>query len=224
MRYERKYRTEDLTLAEVTQIVRDHPMSFRRLYPDRQVNNVYFDTPELHFLHENLHGVAERRKYRIRWYGADTTQALAPILEMKCKDGELGDKFTVALPPLAIANSDLMRAQFATGFKALHAQQPSASLLAAQDLVPVLLNTYQRSYLISYNGKFRLTIDRAMHHHGFNARQQPHRQFAHDEAVVLELKYDQDDDDQYQSVAQRIPLRLARNSKYTIGMLLVANV
>ncbi len=224
MRYERKYRTEDLSLAEVRQIVRDHPMSFRTLYPDRQVNNVYFDTPELHFLHENLFGVAERRKYRIRWYGTDRAVAQQPVLEMKCKDGELGDKFSTELAPLEIANPDLLQARLVTGFAELHAARPLASTLAAQDLVPVLLNTYQRSYLISYNGKFRLTIDHDMRHYAFNARQQPHAQGALDAAVVLELKYDQADDDEYQRVAQRIPLRLARNSKYTIGMLMVANV
>lgn len=224
MRYERKYRTEQMDYREVLQMVRSHPMSFRTLYPDRQVNNIYFDTPELHFLHENLHGVAERRKYRIRWYGSDLKAAAQPILEMKCKDGELGDKFSTGLAPLDFADSAHVRAQFAQGFQALHAGRPLGTALAAQDLTPVLLNTYLRSYLVSYNGKFRLTIDRAMRHHAFNARLQPLATACADDAVVVEIKYEDVDDATYQQVAQRLPLRLSRNSKYTIGMLLVANV
>lgn len=223
MRYERKYRTEQLAYAEVVQMVRSHPMSFRTLHPDRQVNNVYFDTPELHFLHENLHGVAERRKYRIRWYGSETQLAASPTFEVKCKDGEIGEKFAVPMAAFRVGEGGQMQEAFNAGFRALHGTHALVTDLAGQDLVPVLLNTYLRSYFISYDGKYRLTLDRAMLHHGFNARQLPLPYPYEDRAVVMEIKYAAADDDGYQRVAQRIPLRLARNSKYTIGMIAVAN-
>jgi VTC domain len=224
MRYERKYRSEDLSFSEALQVVRDHPMSFKTLHPDRQVNNIYFDTPELHFLRDNLYGVPQRRKYRIRWYGHDIVQAAQPVLEMKCKDGELGDKFMADLEALTLGDRAQLAARFAQGYAAIHATQPPLSSLAAQDLEPVLLNTYLRSYFISYNGKFRLTIDREMRHYAFGARQTVLPFPRCDEAVVLELKYDEADDDAFQRVAQRLPMRLARSSKYTIGMLMVGHV
>ena len=224
MRYERKYRNEHLDHSEVLQMVRSHPMSFRRQFPDRQVNNVYFDTPELHFLHENLLSVDERRKYRIRWYGDDILQAKTPILEMKCKNGDLGDKSTVAMPDLSLGDSGQMEAAFAASFESLHATRTLETGLAGQDLIPVLLNTYIRSYFISYDGKYRLTMDRDIHHYGFNARQLPQPFPQIDAAIVLEIKYEEADADGYERIGQRIPLRVARNSKYTSGMLMVGNV
>jgi hypothetical protein len=221
MRYERKYRSEHLDLHEVLQIVRDHPMSFRRLYPDRQVNNVYFDTPELHFLHENLTGVPERRKYRLRWYGSDLDHAAAPVLEVKRKSGEVGDKL---LAPVSACTWSVGGAQLQAGFAAVHAQLPPNSPLGAGDLRPVLLNSYLRSYYISYDGKFRLTIDRDQLFRGFNAHQQVQRLAFEDRAIVVEVKYEAEDDGRFALVGQRIPLRLSRNSKYTIGMLLLGNV
>ena len=38
-------------------------------FPDRIVNNVYFDTPDLAAFEANLWGAPERRKCRLRWYG-----------------------------------------------------------------------------------------------------------------------------------------------------------
>ena len=46
-----------------------HPAGFFSPYPERQVNNVYFDTWDYRAYAENLAGVSERSKVRYRWYG-----------------------------------------------------------------------------------------------------------------------------------------------------------
>ena len=71
MRYERKYKIESISADVVRQIVTNHPASFRKIYPDRKVNNIYFDNSELSAYFENVNGVSERRKFRVRWYGED---------------------------------------------------------------------------------------------------------------------------------------------------------
>lgn len=227
MRYERKYRVDTLQLPELLQIVRDHPMSFRRLHPDRQVNNVYFDTDELHFFQENLAGVGQRQKLRLRWYGQDHLQATQALLEMKCKDGLLGQKFSIAVPDFAVSEPHQLNVAARAGIAALwqmDAAQQAAPTLMELRLAPTLLNTYLRSYYATYNGKFRLTIDRAMHSYGFNARHEPHRVPAKDEAIVVEIKYDAAHESEFQDVGQRFPMRVGKNSKYVIGMLMVGNV
>ena len=41
MRYERKYKIENLSLSLVEQSIRLHPAGFRKIFPDRQVNNIF---------------------------------------------------------------------------------------------------------------------------------------------------------------------------------------
>jgi hypothetical protein len=227
MRYERKYRVETLLLPELLQILRDHPMSFRRLFPDRQVNNIYFDTEELHFFRENLVGAGQRQKVRIRWYGPDFVTTTNPVMEMKCKDNLLGEKFSVEVADFAVADRMQLMATAKAGLNALwesDAVQQVAPTLKSLRLTPSLLNTYQRSYYATYNGKFRLTIDRAIHSYGFNARFQPQRLPYKDEAIVVEIKYDEAHEAEFQGVGQRFPMRVGKNSKYVIGMLQVGNV
>ena len=90
MRYERKYRIEDLRLEMVHQIIKNHPSSFRKIYPDRQVNNIYFDTPNYTTYTENVMGIAQRKKFRVRWYGDRRDTRTKNNLEVKIKDYELG--------------------------------------------------------------------------------------------------------------------------------------
>src|SRR5450759_5211206 len=46
IRYERKWVPAGFSLAEVLAMVRRHPAAFRPAFPERQVNNIYLDTPE----------------------------------------------------------------------------------------------------------------------------------------------------------------------------------
>ena len=41
---------------------------FRKLYKNRTVNSIYFDTHNLDCLWDNINGFSNRYKYRVRWY------------------------------------------------------------------------------------------------------------------------------------------------------------
>jgi hypothetical protein len=236
MRYERKYRIEALSLAEVAQVVKGHPLSFRKQFPDRQVNSLYLDTADLSFLRENLSGVATRRKYRIRWYGSIIDHASKPVLEMKAKNAEIGHKLLYPLADFDLSEAAQIQAAVAAALaKSQTATHPDADARFAHPLVydasifhppstleTTLLVTYQRSYYASWDGKFRLTIDRDMRFLGFNARHQIQQQ-AEDRALVVEVKYDAELDQSYSLVGQRLPFRLTKNSKYVTGMLSLRN-
>jgi len=71
LRYERKYKLDLATPAFVKQVIKMHPASFRKIHPDRQVNNIYFDTIDLTTYKDNVIGIADRKKFRVRWYGED---------------------------------------------------------------------------------------------------------------------------------------------------------
>ena len=86
-RYERKFLVSDSNLNrhEMEKVIKFHPSYFYKLYPDRFVNNVYFDTPTYKDFHDNVAGLSHRNKFRIRWYGDFFGYILNPTLEIKIK-------------------------------------------------------------------------------------------------------------------------------------------
>ena len=89
-------------------------------------------------------------------------------------------------------------------------------------LTPTLFNTYQRSYFGTSNGKFRITIDRDLAYHSMLTGDYFTRFSRKDDSVVLELKYEEGEDDAAQFVMQYLGFRQTKSSKYVTGML-VAN-
>jgi len=41
---------------------------FKKLYNNRKVNSIYYDTYDLSCLWDNINGFSNRDKYRVRWY------------------------------------------------------------------------------------------------------------------------------------------------------------
>ena len=59
-RYELKLPLMGIDSATVLSWVRVHSAHWRESYPQRQINNIYFDAFNLRALRDNLDGVAER--------------------------------------------------------------------------------------------------------------------------------------------------------------------
>lgn len=257
MRYERKYRIEDFSFSQVKAAFLQHPMSFRTLFPDRWVNSIYLDTPRLELLRENLAGVGVRRKFRIRWYGEDRNLLTNPILEIKRKDGERGDKVLAQMEDFGVESFPRLADEISRQFKGLMLKATDQPLTLPQvevndrslkallpslrprkevastvppkafpgtQLSPVVVVSYLRSYFMSYDRHFRMTIDRQMEFRAVDGWGQPGQRQWVDNAVVVEVKYEADQDLNYDRVGQHIPFRLSKNSKYVNGMTLVGNV
>ena len=91
LRYEIKFVVPITESYRLTAWVREHTAAFGIAYPPRRVNNVYYDSYGLATYEENLSGVSERTKIRLRWYGADS-ERLSGKLELKMKRNRLGWK------------------------------------------------------------------------------------------------------------------------------------
>ena len=266
MRFERKYRIDGNEFHAVRAVVETHALSFRKQYPDRQVNNIYLDSPDFSCLQDNLMGAMNREKFRIRWYGEIGDRVDNPVLELKRKHGELGDKYSRTLqgfaldavwkleaelkrqfvglagasspgpPPLPETAERLTRKDLLPEVQSLREQMvrkpsmetiPPAMLntkLHLPLLRPVLMNSYQRSYYISRDHRFRLTIDRDLRFQGLDRMQSFTRRSQEDPAVIIEVKYEFGEDQGYDAVGQGLPFRVGKNSKYVTGMLLVGQV
>ncbi|MBR9921093.1 MAG: VTC domain-containing protein [Bacteroidetes bacterium] len=209
-RYERKYRLELSSTGYVNQIIRNHPASFKVLFPDRQINNVYFDYPDFSGYKLNLMGVGLRRKYRLRWYGEDYSQMANPQLEIKQRENELGNKIVKRID----------KEDWSSLADVFDRHYP-----ASAPLRPALLNAYQRSYFGCRQGRFRITIDRQQKFMPLADRQIPSDNWLKtsrfpytDNALILELKYDQEFDAEAQDIMRYLPFRQSKNSKYVNGL------
>ena len=87
-------------------------------------------------------------------------------------------------------------------------------------LTPVLLNCYQRSYYATRDNDFRVTVDTQQVFWKINmAFGNPllHRQ-KNSRDVILELKYEIDQEIKADRAASYFPFRVSRNSKYVQGI------
>jgi hypothetical protein len=214
LRYERKFLPAALSPAEVLASVWRHPALFREAYPERTVNNLYFDTPARRHYFDHVNGIACREKVRVRWYGAFHGQVERPRLEFKYRRGLLGGKSTHALPAFTV-NGGFRRADLVTLWKDL----PEAIRLQLGGVEPVLANRYRRRYFVSANGHFRVTLDWALETYDARATTQaPHSAPQDGPRFILELKYDAAHAPEADRVANAFPYRLTRCSKYVLGL------
>jgi hypothetical protein len=221
LRCERKFYASGVALAEVELLLRTHPAHFRVLHPTRHVNNVYLDTPNLARFLTHVDGCAERIKLRVRWYGAALGTVPAPVLERKARRGGVGSKLRVELPPLRYGPG------FDTQAVRLAALARCGGALAAELAVsePVLFNRYRRSYYLSADGRFRVTLDSELRFEAVLGRAAGMlRTFTERDLVVVELKYDPRDEPRAERVAGRLPFRLSKFSKYVAGVTRLAGL
>ena len=219
-RYEYKLPCDPALLPEIEAWVRLHPAHWRVSYPPRQVNNIYFDSPDLHDFNANLSGVGRREKLRLRWYGPHLTRVAGAQLERKCKEGLAGWKEIAFFSGTLDLSGAIWPALLATLCAGLDA--PAQLWLAARN-GPVLINSYQRAYYETPDSALRLTLDTQLRAYEQRSSLAPNltRQALQAEQMVVELKGPVDDAStrRIAQVLQAFPLRVGRFSKYLHGVL-----
>jgi SPX domain protein involved in polyphosphate accumulation len=222
-RYERKYVTAD-PAARLTADILAHPGLFSEVYYPRQIVSVYFDTPEYKFYHDNLMGLPQRLKVRLRWYrqpNEEVGQITHPLhLEVKIRLNDLMTKQTLALQQNfggRRINEEAVRQNLTSLVQAsLQTQIPNAL-----SLQPMLLNTYLRRYFYSQYYDVRLTLDDEL-------RFCPITTFASNRgwqrvsSRIVEAKYAPEQDVKMAEIVKYLPLTITKSSKYIMGMQLTA--
>ncbi len=216
-RYERKFLLDDLPIWQVVTIIKLHPGMFSETYPPRFVNNLYLDSPDMENYYDNVNGAALRRKVRVRWYGTPFGKKNHPVLEIKVKNGLAGTKYAYPLAPFCLDQSFSSRY-----FRSilLNSGLPENVYRDLSRYEVVLLNRYYRYYYASRDDNFRVTLDSQMSFYRVNStigNSFLHRQMNH-RNLVVELKYDIDQDLKANRVASFFPFRVTKNSKYVEGI------
>jgi SPX domain protein involved in polyphosphate accumulation len=205
-RFERKYKILGIEAETVRSNLMLHPAGFRELFRNRQVNNIYFDTYDLTTFHQNVDGVNQRKKFRMRWYGAVIQTMKSPQFEVKIKHNELGTKKVSACEDLSFDELEKITDL---------ANEKSENFAP---LFPVLLNSYERSYMSSADGRFRITIDQNLYYYSMLGRTEFTGYLVEEPGIILEVKYEEEDDDKAAFILQNLPYRHTKSSKYVNGV------
>jgi len=216
-RYERKFTVPtSFSIKTIEQFVKRNSYLFREVFYQRQVNNIYFDTAGYNDYFDNVLGVSDRKKTRIRWYGDTFGEVKKPVLEIKIKKGLVGDKWSYKLKPFVLDNT-ITSEGIQRVFK--ESNLPLPIFESVKNITPTLLNSYKRKYFLSANNKYRITLDFELLYHNikvrfnnFNLKPVP------DENIIIELKYELSDDNEAKSITTQFPFRLSKNSKYVNGV------
>lgn len=217
-RYEYKMVATEMTLEEIISQILHHPYCFVERYPERRINNVYFDTHELTNYHDALAGISRRSKLRFRWYG-ESFSNVKGCLELKVRKGSLLTKIIQKVNCSFDFNlifwRDLIAAIEPTVKNALRIE-----LLYAHN--PMLINYYYRRYYENFDGSCRITID--FNHKSFDQRpyNRPNITFANKEPykIVIEFKAYEGNYEALIKATNFFPLRVTQNSKYITSLVI----
>lgn len=176
---------------------------FREQFKERTVNSIYFDTLNFKSVIDNLSGVSDREKFRVRWYGDYLDLFKQPILENKIKKNFQGQKIYFKLDEFNNKKLDQNNL--------LNLTKKINDLVPNKNLYPVSMTNYKRIYLISSNNEIRATLDydlkyKKLCHYIENF-------FLKVEDIILELKYSTNLDSYLRNQISGIT-RISKNSKY----------
>jgi len=214
-RYERKFLVTDMYFPQIEQQVRLLPAAFHEIFYPRYINNIYLDSNELDFFYDNVSGKGSRKKARIRWYGDQSGKIEKPMLEFKVREGMLGDKISFPLKPFTF-NRQFNYQNLLDVFK--QSELPLWAEEVLLQLKPALLNRYKRKYFVSFDQKFRLTLDYELGYFPIGTNNNSFTGGFRSTDIIVELKYDRQFDDVAPAVTNQIPFRLTKSSKYVNGI------
>ena len=215
LRYERKFHPAYIDPKEMQLLISLHPYGFYKPYPDREINNVYLDTVELSSYIANVEGFSPRSKYRVRWYGDVAQEYITPVLEVKRKFGLVGDKIRF---PLNGFDSRQGIKEETIKYILTSTEDESGYCALTSRLKCALFNRYIRSYFVSHDGNFRLTVDRNLIYSPFRDKHVDFSFVAKDPNIIIELKYAVGYEKQAETITKNFSLRVEKISKYVQGI------
>lgn len=199
-RYERKYLIDNNQLSDFYYYLSKN--GFYKKFDLRKVHSIYFDSVDLISRDENKSGLYNRKKVRFRYYNDDINSG---IIELKIKKGFLGTKKYYNISELMLNNDN--KNLFNDLLFEINKNIKSAENIN-HDLFPVIYLHYYRDYYISFNQKFRITIDQNIFYKNLI-----NQTTFNENNIVVEIKYDEKNLDK--SEIFKLPfLRYSRNSKY----------
>ena len=211
-RFERKYLVNQNLAWKFRYML--NTKGFKTSYPRRKINSIYFDTYKYSFFKDNVEGVKNRVKPRIRWYenlNSSSKNINKIILEIKKKEGFIGTKEFYDLN-LKIKTIEIYK--IINNFNFLK----KISTIVGKNVFPILQTSYLREYYLSRNNKFSSTIDTNLYVK--NIKSQNNFQVPMGKEI-MEIKYNISNDKDFRNtiVNRNFNFRFQKFSKYVTGLL-----
>lgn len=217
-RYELKFVLDQGKLSNAFQWMYQSTM-LRRTYSPRWVNSIYFDDVTFRSVRDNLTGLPERRKIRLRWYhDSDVNHISAPVLEVKQRQGRVGNKLRFAVPAIQASLLSLPVGKIMKRIEQELSATQAVEVVSREPIVPVLHVCYRRQYFESPDG-LRVTFDQPIEH-SLVVPHQPLRSMAAASypLTVMELKFPIHMKDRISKHLASLSLVARRHSKYLAGL------
>ena len=208
-RFERKFIFKQKSAKNIETLIKLNRVGFHEIFRERYINNIYFDTINFDNYYDNIDGINDRVKYRIRWYDDFFLNSKNAVFEIKSRKGLLVNKETFLLNNFHInKNLDLSK-YLSKKFKFQRKE-----LISYHNLFPVLMNRYRRRYFLSRDKKYRATIDSKIEASSICKHVKFNFITIYENSVILELKYDIKNDSKVNLITNSLKTRLNKNSKY----------
>ncbi len=121
--------------------------NFSKIYPDRNISSIYLDTLNFDFVKNNINGINERKKIRIRWYN-DNLEKI--YFEEKNK------RNFYVWKNISKINISSEKDNFIKNLKNFFSKSNN---IKNYNYNFILKTNYKRNYWLSHNEKIRATID-----------------------------------------------------------------
>jgi SPX domain protein involved in polyphosphate accumulation len=208
-RFELKVPLSIEQLCDIRYWHRSTAPEFRKIYPDRVVNNIYFDSPFYDAFNDNSFGISDRVKCRLRWYGENNADA-QPQFELKFRKAGLGFKRTQYFMADEL-NIYPLNSLYARLRQKL---QPAYKEYLDKSHRPTIFNYYHREYYATKDD-IRMTIDSKICHAWIrNAGIHTSELKKSTVHSILEFKFPKEKQRLSNTYLHRLPFRFEKNSKY----------
>jgi|TARA_B100000768_G_C11273385_1_gene374594 SPX domain protein involved in polyphosphate accumulation len=205
-RFERKWVFDSIDHNQLFILLNRSKFLFTTQFSDRLVNSIYFDDEHYTSINQNIDGVSEKKKYRLRWYG-DFKNITNPTFEIKSKKGFEVSKKNFDFPK--INNLNLLDYKDIEKIELLI----NSHFKFKNKLFPILTTHYLRSYFLSSNKLVRSTVDRNLKSLLLYKNRNLNIIKEYND-IILEFKYDLNLDEYVRANLGNISSRFSKNSKF----------
>ena len=207
MRYELKYSFNTSQIYKIEKwlfSIKD----LKKIYQPRKVNSIYYDDNEFSSAQNNIDGISEREKYRLRWYDQNIKDN---FYEIKIKKNKLSKKIIHN----SKKNIDFNNIKNLFSNKNLDLRNENfVDYLIDKKIEPKIKVSYDRAYYAV--GKSRITIDTNLKFSLFNMLK--FDKVFSDNRVILEIKFDEKNYDEGLQLVNNCFTSPVRFSKYVRGL------
>ena len=141
-RYEIKFVLNEANLLSYLQWSNQDTLIYKK-FPKRVINSLYFDDIHFNSVKDNLSGISERHKIRLRWYGNKLNFNKDPVIEKKIKKGRLGTK---KILPLRSHNENIYNKDIKSVSEIVNKRLLDSSISVDSILSPTLIVCYEEIF------------------------------------------------------------------------------